>query len=213
MKSKKKLIVIGLSIFVAIIVLLLVLVLLALGAPLQYSYTLAEAEADSLLASEIVDMISDAVVDDEGNIPEIAEVSIPPEHVNALLHVVGYRVNKELKDDGIVCLLGWENAAVKAACSLPVPVVKTIALHGTAAPSIENGVMHVPLRGLKAGNLPLPASLLPGEIREQDIQDEKVKLAFNAVHHLYASPDGGLKVGVYPEKISNLIRFIVREED
>ena len=33
-----------------------------------------EPEADSMLAAEIVDMISDAVVDDEGNIPEIAVV-------------------------------------------------------------------------------------------------------------------------------------------
>ena len=209
---KKKLIVV-LSIFAAIIVLSLVLALLAIGAPLKYSYSLADAEADNLLASEIVDMISDAVVDEEGNIPEIAEFSIPPAHVNALLHVVGYRVNKELEDDGIVCSLGWDNAAVKAACSLPVPVVNTIAVRGSAAPSIENGVMHVPLRGLKVGYLPLPGSLLARDIREQDIKDEKLKLAFNAVHHLSSAPDGGLKVGVYPEKISNLIRFIVKEED
>ena len=209
---KKKLVIV-LSILAAIIVLLIVLVLLALGAPLKYSYTVAEAEADSLLASEIVDMISDAVVDDEGNIPEIAEVSIPPEHVNALLHVVGYRVNKELEDDGIVCALGWENASVKAAASLPVPVVDSVAVRGAAAPSIENGVMHVPLKGVKAGYLPLPASLFVRDIRELDIRDEKLKLAFNAIHHLYAAPDGGLTVGVYPEKISNLIRFIVREED
>ena len=209
---KKKLIIL-LSILAAIIVLILVLVLLALGAPLKDSYTVADAEADNLLATEIVDMISDVIVDDEGNIPEIAEVSIPPEHVNALLHVVGYRVNKELEDDGIVCSLAWENAAVKAACSLPVPVVESIAVRGSAAPSIENGVMHVPLKGVKAGYLPLPASLFVRDIREQDIKDEKLKLAFNAVHHLHTAPDGGLTVGVYPEKISNLIRFIVQEED
>ena len=199
---KKKLIIL-LSILAAIIVLILVLVLLALGAPLKDSYTVADAEADNLLATEIVDMISDVIVDDEGNIPEIAEVSIPPEHVNALLHVVGYRVNKELEDDGIVCSLAWENAAVKAACSLPVPVVESIAVRGSAAPSIENGVMH----------LPLPGSLLARDIREQDIGNEKLKLAFDAVHHLSSAPDGGLKVGVYPEKISNLIRLIVQEED
>ena len=209
---KKKLI-IALSILAAIIVLILVLVLLALGAPLKYSYSLADAEADNLLASEIVDMISDGLVDDEGNIPEIAEVSIPPAHVNALLHVVGYRVNKELEDDGIVCSLGWENASVRGACFLPVPVVNSVTVRGFAAPSIENGVMHVPVKGVKAGYLPVPASLFVRDIREQDIKDEKLKQAFNAVHHLYAAQDGGLTVGVYPEKISNLIRFIVREED
>ena len=209
---KKKLTIV-LSILVAIIVLILVLVLLALGAPLKYSYTLADAEADNLLASEIVDMISDAVVDDEGNIPEIAEVSIPPSHVNALLHVVGFRVNKELEDDGIVCSLGWENASVKAACCLPVPIVNSVTVRGAAAPTIENGVMHVPMKSVKAGYLPVPASLFVRDIREQDIKDEKLKQAFNAIHHLYAAPDGGLTIGVYPEKISNLIRFIVREED
>ena len=209
---KKKLIIV-LSILAAIIVLILALVLLALGAPLKHSYSIADAEADNLLASEIVDMISDAVVDDEGNIPEIAEVSIPPAHVNALLHVVGFRVNKELEDDGIVCSLGWENASVKAACFLPVPVVNSVTVRGSAAPSIENGVMHVPVKGVKAGYLPVPASLFVRDIRESDIKDEKLKQAFNAIHHLYAAPDGGLTVGVYPEKISNLIRFIVREED
>ena len=212
MTLKKKL-VIALSIPAAIIVLLIILALLVLGAPLKYSYTVADAEADNLLASEIVDMISDAVVDDEGNIPEIAEVSIPPEHVNALLHVVGYRVNKELKDDGIVCSLGWENASVRAACSVSVPVVNSVTVRGSSAPSIANGVMHVPVSGVKAGYLPLLGSLLARDIREQDIKDDKLKLAFNAVHHLSVSPDGGLTVGVYPEKISNLIRLIVQEED
>lgn len=209
----KKKLVITLSILAAIIVLLVVLVLLALGAPLKYSYTVADAEADSLLTSEIVDMISDSVVDDEGNIPEIAEIAIPPEHVNALLHIVGYRVNMKLKDEGIVCSLGWENAAVKAACSVPVPLSKTVVLRGTAAPSLENGVLHIPVNGVKAGYLPVPASLLARDITEKDIKDEKTKLAFDAVHHLATTPDGGLKLGVYPEKISNLIRLLVMEED
>ena len=210
----KKKLVITLSILAAIIVLLLVLVLLALGAPLNYSYTVAEAEADSLLTSEIVDMISDSVVDDEGNIPEIAEIAIPPEHVNALLHIVGYRVNMKLKDEGIVCSLGWDNAAVKAACSLPVPLSKTVVLRGTAAPWLENGVLHIPVKGVKAGYLPVPASLfIPDSITGKDIEDEKLKLAFDAIHHLATTPDGGLKLGVYPEKISNLIRLLVTEED
>ncbi len=209
----KKKLVITLSILATIIVLLLILVLLVLGAPLKYSYTVAEAEADSLLTSEIVDMISDSVVDDEGNIPEIAEIAIPPEHVNALLHIVGYRVNMKLKDEGIVCSLGWENAAVKAACFLPVPVVKSVTVRGTAAPSLENGVLHIPISGVKAGYLPIPASLLARDITEKDIKDEKMKLAFDAVHHLATTPDGGLKLGVYPEKISNLIRLLVTEEE
>ena len=209
----KKKLVITLSILAVIVVLLIVLVLLALGAPLKYSYTVAEAEADSLLMSEIVDMISDSVVDDEGNIPEIAEIAIPPEHVNALLHVVGYRVNMKLKDEGIVCSLGWDNAAVKAACSVPIPLSKTVVLRGSAAPSLENGVLHIPVSGVKAGYLPVPASLLARDITEKDIEDEKMKLAFDAIHHLATTPDGGLKLGVYPEKISNLIRILVTEED
>ena len=209
----KKKLVITLSILAAVIVLLLVLVLLALGAPLKYSYTVAEAEADSLLTSEIVDMISDSVVDDEGNIPEIAEIAIPPEHVNALLHIVGYRLNKELEDESIVCSLGWDNAAVKAACSVPVPLSKTVVFRGTAAPSLENGVLHIPVSGVTVGYLPIPASLFGRDIKGKDINDEKLKLAFDAIHHLATTPDGGLKLGVYPEKISNLIRLLVTEED
>ena len=63
----KKLIKIVLSILIAIIVIILVLAALIFSAPQRFPYTVAEAEADSLLASEIVDMISDAVVDEAGN--------------------------------------------------------------------------------------------------------------------------------------------------
>ena len=209
MKKKLK---IALIVFAVFIGLLVVLACLALSAPKSFPYTVADAEADALLASEIVDMISDSVVDEDGNIPEIAEISIPPGHVNALLRIAAYRLNPELKDDGIECALGWENAAVKAAASCALPLSLAVVLRGSASPVIENGVMHIPVSGLRAGLLPIPSSLLSRDISGEDIKDEKLKMAFDAVHHLSASPDGGLKLGVYPAKISNLIRIIVTED-
>ena len=74
---KKKLI-IACSVLAAVLVLIAVLAALVISGPTSFPYTVAEAEADSLLAAEIIDMISDAIVDDEGNIPEIAEIAIPP---------------------------------------------------------------------------------------------------------------------------------------
>jgi len=206
MKKKLK---ISLFIFAALIV---VLACLVLSGPKHFPYSVADAEADSLLASEIVDMISDSVVDENGDIPEIAEISIPPEHVNALLRIAAYRLNLELKDDGIECALGWDNAAVKAAASCPLPLSLAVVFRGSAAPLIENGVIHIPVSGFRAGLLPLPGSLLARDITEKDIKDENLKLAFDAVHHLSVAPDGGVKLGVYPAKISSLIRILVTEE-
>lgn len=209
MKKKLK---IALVIFLVFIVLLIVLACLVISAPKSFPYTVADAEADSLLASEIADMISDSIVDEDGNIPEIAEITIPPANVNALLRIAAYRLNLELKDDGIECALGWDNAAVKGAASCPIPLSMAVVVRCSAAPSIENGVMHIPVSGLKAGLLPLPNALLTRDITEKDIKDEKLKMAFDAVHHLSVSQDGDVKLGVYPAKISNLIRILVTEE-
>lgn len=209
MNKKLKIVLVILAVFILLHVILACLVL---SAPEHFPYSVADAEADSLLASEIVDMISDSVVDEEGNIPEIAEITIPPENVNALLRIAAYRLNMELKDNGIECALAWENAAVRAAASCPLPLSMAVVFRGTTAPAIENGTMHIPVSGLKAGLLPLPGALLAGDITEKDIEDEKMKLAFDAVHHLSAAPDGGLKLDVYPAKISNLIRILVTED-
>ena len=104
-KTKKTLIILG-SVLGAIVLLLAVLALLLVSPPANYVYMPDQAEADSLLVAEIVDMISDSVVDDEGNIPEIAEVSIPAEHVRALLRQVAYHINLKMKEDGVACSLG-----------------------------------------------------------------------------------------------------------
>jgi len=213
MKLKKGL-KITLAILAAIIVLLVVLALLIFSAPKSFPYTVEQAEADSLLASEIVDMISDAVVDENGDIPEIAVVTIPAENVNALLHIAAYRLNLELKADGIECSLNWENAEIKAAASIPLPVVKGVNVRGTASPVIADGKMNAPAKNLKAGALPIPSiNIVKKNITADDIQDEKLKLAFEAVHDLSATPDGGLKIGFYPAKISNLTRILMTEED
>ena len=209
---KKKLIIV-LSIFAAIIVLLLVLVLLALGNTLKHSYSLADAEADNLVASEIVDMISDAVVDDEGNIPEIAKIVIPAENVNALLRIAAYRLNREMKDDGIECAIGWENSAVKAAASILLPVVRGVNVRGTTSPVIADGKLNAPIKGLKAGSLPIPGWVVKDTITADDIRNENLKLAFEAIHDLSATPDGSLKIGIYPAKISNLTRILMTEEE
>ena len=213
MKLKKAL-KIALAVLAAIIVLLVVLASLIFSAPQSFPYSVEDAEADALLASGIVDMISDAVVDDEGNIPEIAVVTIPPEHVNALLRIAAYRLNRELKDDGIECALGWENSAVKAAASIPLPLSLAVVVRGTASPVIADGKMNAPAKNLKAGALPLPSiNIVKKNITADDIQDEKLKLAFEAVHDLAATPDGSLKIGFYPAKISNLTRILMTEED
>ena len=210
MNKHLKRILIAVAVFLAI---LIILAVLTIAAPLKYSYTVAEAEADSALVGEIADIISDALIDEDDNIPEIVQVTIPPEHVGALLRIAGYRVNRELKDEGVLCALAWENASIKAEASYHLPLSLEVTLRGNAVPSLENGVLHVPVSGLKAGLLPLPGALLVRDISEQDIRDENLKLAFEAVHHVSVSQDGGLDLGVYPEKISNLIRLLVSQDD
>lgn len=209
MKKKLK---IFLAVLAAFIVLLLVLAALVFSAPQRFPYTVSEAEADSLLASEIVDMISDALVDEDGNIPEIAVVTIPAENVNALLHIAAYRLNRELKDDGIECAFGWENSAVKAAASILLPVVKGVNVRGTTSPMIADGKLNAPVKGLKAGSLPIPGWVLKENITADDIRNENLKLAFEAIHDLSATPDGSLKIGFYPAKISNLTRILMTVE-
>ena len=210
----KKTLKIVLAVLAAILVILLILAALVFSAPQKISYTVAEAESDSLLASEIVDMISDALLDEEGNPVDIAVVTIPAENVNALLHVVAYRLNREMKDEGIECALSWENSEVKAAASVPLPVVKGINVRGTTAPVIADGKLYAPIKGLKAGHLPVPNwSLVKENITADDIEDEKLKLAFEAIHDLAAAPDGSLKIGIYPAKISNLTRILLVEEE
>ena len=210
----KKVLKITLAVLAAIIVILVVLALLIFSAPQSFPYSVEEAEADALAASEIVDMISDAVVDEDGNIPEIAVVTIPAENVNALLHVAAYRLNRELKDDGIECSIGWENSAIKAAASIPLPVVKGVNVRGSASPVIADGVLTVSSLHLRAGHLPIANSgFIKEKITADDIDDEKLKLAFEAVHDLAATSDGGLKIGFYPAKISNLTRILLVEEE
>lgn len=210
MKRKLKIV---LAVIAAIIVLLLLLAALAITGPLNDPYTVAQAEADSMLAAEIVDMISDAVVDEEGSIPEIAVVEIPAEHVNALLRVAAYRLNREMKDEDIRCSLAWEGSAIKAAASFPLPLSKAVIVRGATSPVIADGVLNAPVRGMKAGHLPLFGFGFIRNITANDIENEKLKLAFEAIHDLSATPDGSLKIGVYPKRISNLIRILITEED
>ena len=213
MKLKKVLKII-LAIILAIIVIIFVLTALIFSAPKSFPYSVEDAEADALAASEIVDMISDAVVDENGNIPEIAVVTIPAENVNALLHVAAYRLNRELKDDGIECSLGWENSAIKAAASIPLPVVKGVNVRGSASPVIADEVMTISSLHLRAGYLPIANSgFIKEKITADDIENEKLKLAFEAIHDLAATSDGGLKIGFYPAKISNLTRILLVEEE
>ena len=213
MKLKKALKII-LAVFAAIIVILIVLAALLFSAPQSFPYTVAEAESDALLASEIIDMISDAVVDEDGNIPEIAVVTIPAENVNALLHIAAYRLNRELKDDSIECSLNWESSAIKAAASVPLPVVKGVNVRGSASPMIADGVLTISSLKMRAGHLPVSNfGFVKEKITADDIRDEKLKLAFEAVHDLSATPDGGLKIGFYPAKISNLTRILLVEEE
>lgn len=210
---KKKLL-IALSVLVAVLVLAAVLAALVISGPRSYPYTVAEAEADSLLAAAVVDMISDAIVDDEGNIPEIAKIVIPAENVNALLRIAAYRLNREMKDDGIECAIGWENTSVEAAAILPLPLSKTVLLRGSVSPAIADGVLTLHDIALHAGRLPVPNwGIIREKITAKDIKDAKLKLAFEAVHDLSAAPDGSLKLGIYPAKISNLTRILITEED
>jgi hypothetical protein len=67
---------------------------------------------------------------------------------------------------------------------------------------------------LRAGYLPVANSgFIKERITADDIEDEKLKLAFEAVHDLSATSDGGLKIGFYPAMISNLTRILMTEEN
>jgi len=217
----KKFIIITLSILGALVVIFVLLLLLLLSEPVKYSYTVAQAEADSLLVSEIADMISDAVVDKDGNIPEIAEIVIPPEHAGALFRLAECRVNVALKDDEITCTFEHRGATEPAesrfsvTASYPMPLSTALVLRGTVQPFIDNSVLHLPVTGLKLGHLPLSNSVLPfGEvITEKDIECEAAKLALAAVHALAVMPDGSLKIGIYPAKVSDLTRFLIMGKD
>ena len=203
-----------LAVLAVIVIILLIIAALVISGPKSFPYTVEEAEADAMTASEIVDMISDAIVDENGDIPEIAVVTIPPENVNALLHVAAYRLNRELKDSGIECSLVWENSAVRAEASIPLPLSLAVIARGTASPVIADGVLTVPTLSLRAGHLPVPnLGFVKDKITADDIKDEKLKLAFEAIHDLSATQDGGLQIGIYPEKISALTRLLIVEEE
>jgi len=211
MKKKLKT---ALAIILVIILIIVVLAALVISGPKSFPYTVAEAEADSLLASEIVDMISDAVVDENGDIPEIAVVTIPAENVNALLRIAAYRLNREIKDEGIECALCWEDSAAKAVACIPLPLSLAVIVRGSASPVIADGTLVVSSLHLKAGHLPIPNfSFVKDKVTANDIEDEKLKLAFEAIHDLSATQDGSLKIGFYPAKISNLTRILMTEEE
>lgn len=217
----KKFITITLSVLGALVVIFVLLLLLLLSAPLKYTCTLAEAEADSLLVSEIADMISGSIMDEAGSIPEIAEIIIPPDHAAALVRLVECRINIALKDEEIPCSIEHRGSTqppeswFRVAASYPMPLSTALVLHGNVSPFIEDGVLHLPVTGLKLTHLPLPRFILPfGEvITEKDIQNNTEKLALAAIHHLSFAPDGSLKIGIYPAKLSDLTRFLIVEQD
>ena len=209
-KTKKTLVILG-AVLAAVVLLLVVLVLLIVTSPANYVYMPAQAEADSLLVAEIVDMISDSVVDDEGNIPEIAEVTIPAEHIRALLRQVAYHVNLKMKDEGVACSLDWRDDALAAEYSYPLPKSKAVILRGAAVPTLKFGVFTLKTQRLSAGYLPLPSSIriIQDGITEESFHNEEARQAFSTIHHLEPIEDGGLRLGVYPERISSLIRLLV----
>lgn len=211
MRKRLKRILIGIAIF---LVILLGVAALPFCAPLRYSYTVAEAEADSALIGELIDLISDASTDEDDNIPEIIQVSIPPETVNALLRAAASRISREMKDEGVMCVLEWDKdaAAIRAAAAYALPLSLSVTARVSfVSPSIENGSIRAPASGLRAGLLPLPASLINDRLSPDKIRDENLKEALAAIHHLSAAPDGSLNVGVYPEKLSNLTRVLATE--
>ena len=209
-KTKKTLVILG-AVLGALVLILVALALLVVTKPANYVYMPAQAEADSLLVAEIVDMISDSVVDDEGNIPEIAEIDVPAEHVRALLRQVAYHINLKMKDDGIACALDWQDGALAAECSYPLPKEKAVILRGAAVPTLKFGVFTLKTLRLSAGRLPLPSSInvVKDGITEESFKDEEARQAFSTIHHLEPADDGGLRLGVYPERISSLIRLLV----
>ena len=210
-KSKKKTLIAVLSVIAALIVIVAALALSAISRPANYVYLPEQAEADSLLVSEIVDMISDSVADDEGNIPEIAEIAIPQENVQALLRQVGYHLNLKMKEDGVSCAFSVNGGSLQAECSYPLPRGRAVIARATASPVIRDGVLLVNLHSLRAGSLPVPKflGLVPDRITADTFKDEEARQAFDTIHHLEIAPDGDLRIGVYPERISSLIRVLV----
>ena len=104
---------------------------------------------------------------------------------------------------------------VMIVCSAIVAaVVKGVNVRGSASPVIADGVMTISSLRLRAGHLPIANSgFIKEKITADDIENEKLKLAFEAIHDLAATPDGGLKIGFYPAKISNLTRILIVEEE
>ena len=201
-----------LTVLVIVLVILLVIAALPFCAPLHYAYTAAEAEADNNLIGEFLDIVADASTDEDDNIPEIIQVSIPPDTVNAMLRAAACIVSRDLKDKGVLCALEWDggSSTLRAAGSYDgpkLPMAVTVRAE-FVSPSIRDGSVFAPATGLRAGLLPLPNSLIPGKISANDIKNDNLKQALAAIHHLSAAPDGSLDVGIYPERLSNLTRLL-----
>lgn len=211
---KKKLIRILIAVLI-LIVLLAVLLGLLFSNPLRFAYTVSEAEADNARLGELIDILADASADEDGNIPEMIRISIPPEIVNALLHLTAYHLSGTLKEKGAICSLEWDKdkSAVRAAASYRLPLSLNLALRASVSPSVENGVLHLPVTGFRAGYLPAPAFLLARDISEGNLKDDSQKQMLAAIHHLSPRQDGSIEVAIYPEKISNLIRFLKAQQD
>ena len=91
---------------------------------------------------------------------------------------------------------------------------KGVNVRGSASPAIADGVLTVSSLKMRAGHLPVSNfGFVKEKITADDIEDEKLKLAFEAIHDLAATPDGSLMIGFYPAKISNLTRILMTEED
>jgi len=214
MKKKLKRILFSLLI---LLVLLAVLLGLLFSNPLRFTYTVPEAEADNARLGELIDILADASADKDGNIPEIIQINLPPEIVNALLRLASYHLNGRIRETGIRCFLVWDKdqSSIRAAVSYDLPLSLELALRANVSPSVENGVAHLPVAGLRAGNLPVPAFLLPlpRSISDGDLKDDSQKQMLAAIHHLSPKQDGSIEAGIYPEKISNLIRFLKAQQD
>lgn len=212
---KKKLKRILLVVLLLVVLLIVIPAALLLSDSLRFVYMVPEAEADNARLGELIDILADASENEDGDIPEIIQVSVPPDIVNAMLRLTAYHLNDRIGEKGVRCFLVWDKdkQAIRAAAAYDLPLSLELTLRANVSPSVENGVLHLPVTGLRAGHLPLPASLLARDIAADDIKDDSRKQLLAAIHHLSPRPDGSLEVGIYPEKISSLLRFLKTQQD
>ncbi len=207
-KSGKK---IKTFLFVLLGIIILLLILLILPQK-DFPYSDEDAERDALLSSEIAEIIADSIVDEEGNVPEIAEIIIPDTHADALFRNISQKLNLYIKHDinpNLQIQLAWESDSVKAYCAYNLPFSTAFAVQLKTMPNIGlGGEIVLNLKQLKIGYIPFPSGFnIPIPLDDH----KEIQNAISAIKELHATKDGNILIRIYPEKVSSLLQALIAE--